>query len=257
MKKFTLFILLSFLLNLNKSDAQTWNPVGSAGFSGGVSEYTSLAIDKSGTPYVVYSDYANSGRATVMKFNGTSWVIVGNADFSAGEADYTSIAIDTGGTPYVTYRDWGNGRKATGMKYNGSISSGSWGWNLLGSAGFSAGVTKYTSIAIDGDGKAYVAYMDQANGDKATVMKFNTDAGVKNIGYSANDITLFPNPTQNNFTVASPEPINSIVICNLIGQEVYSGSYNTNNAVVSLEQLPVGVYVVKVNGEKVYKVVKE
>ena len=94
-----------------------WVSVGSADFSEGETAFTSLAIDSSGTPYVTYKDFANSSKATVMKFNGTSWVTVGSAGFSAGAADWGSLAIDSSGTPYIVYRDNANSNKATVMRH--------------------------------------------------------------------------------------------------------------------------------------------
>jgi len=156
-----------------------WQNTGSVGFSAGISEYTSIAIDGSGTPYVVYQDNSVGGNATVMKYNGSSWVLVGSAGFSAGIAYYTSIAIDGSGTPYVVYSDNANGQRATVMKYNGSS------WITIGSAGFSAGQASYTSIAIDASGTPYVVY--QNNGYSATVMKYNGSSWVTvgSAGFSA------------------------------------------------------------------------
>src|SRR4051812_33082588 len=77
---------------LSKFDGSAWIPVGSPGFSLGGVDCTTMAFDKSGTPYVVYTDRADSNRATVMKFNGNGWVPVGNPGFTSGAASYTSIA---------------------------------------------------------------------------------------------------------------------------------------------------------------------
>src|SRR5687767_548361 len=71
-----------FLISFGVQSKAQWAAVGSAGFSAGEADVTSIAIDGSGTPYVVYSDYLNAGKATVMKYNGTSWVTVGSAGFS-------------------------------------------------------------------------------------------------------------------------------------------------------------------------------
>jgi hypothetical protein len=50
------------------STAQSaWQQVGGAGFTAGQSNYTSLVIDSSGTPYVAYQDAANGHKASVMR----------------------------------------------------------------------------------------------------------------------------------------------------------------------------------------------
>ena len=159
-----------------------WINVGLAGFSAGQVEWTSIAIDASGTPYVVFQDGADSNKATVMKYNDSSWVIVGSAGISTGPVQYTSIAIDKNGIPYVAYQDIGNNSKATVMKYNGSN------WVSVGSAGFSAGEARYTSITIDGSGTPYVAFAD--SDWKATVMKFNGSDWVRvgNAGLSVGQV---------------------------------------------------------------------
>src|SRR6185369_532792 len=128
--------------------AGNWVTVGSAGFSAGQIYSASLALDSSGAPYVAYRDGGNSGKATVMKFDGEGWVTVGSAGFSAGSAVYTSLALDSAGTPYVTYMDEGNGYKATVKKFDALAGN----WVTVGSAGFSAGTADYTSLALDSNG---------------------------------------------------------------------------------------------------------
>lgn len=102
-----------------KFDGTSWVNVGTAGFSAGVSDYTSLAFNPStNEPYVAYLDGANGRKATVMMFDGTSWVDVGAAGFSAGIAEYTSLAFNPStNQPYVAYMDIMNDGKATVMKY--------------------------------------------------------------------------------------------------------------------------------------------
>jgi len=69
--------------------------------------------------------------------------------------------------------------------------------------------------------------------------------------------TFYPNPTQNSIIITSSVPIKKVEIRNLLGQTVFSGVYTAKEVVVSLNQLSTGMYVVKVNDTKVYKVVKE
>ncbi|OWR32036.1 hypothetical protein CDO73_06080 [Saccharibacillus sp. O23] len=143
-----------------------WQSVGGVGFSAGAAADLSMAVDRSGSSYVVYRDEANADKATVMKYSGGSWNPLGIEGFSAGEADDTSIALDGSDTPYVAYKDVANASKATVMRFDGS------GWAVVGHAGFSADAVDRIEIALSGDGTPYVAYSDQSAAGKATVMKY-------------------------------------------------------------------------------------
>jgi hypothetical protein len=138
---------------------------------------------------VAYTDVGNSGKATVMKFDGTNWVNVGHAGFSAGEAYYTILAISSSDDPYVAYMDVADSGKATVMKFNGTN------WVNVGNAGFSAkGFDTTSSFFISlafspTDDAPYVAYSDSAISYKATVMKFDGTnwVNVGNNGFSASE----------------------------------------------------------------------
>ena len=161
-----------------------WDTVGSAGFSAGMAEWTSLALAPDGTPHVAYVDRANGDKATVKKFNGTAWVTVGGVGFSAGSVWFTSLAFAPDGTPYVAYWEWNNSNKATVMKFDGTA------WVTVGDAGFSAGYAASISPAFAPDGTPYVAYKDGGNADRATVMKFDGIAWVTvgSAGFSAGPV---------------------------------------------------------------------
>jgi hypothetical protein len=60
-------------------------------------------------------------------------------------------------------------------------------WQPVGTAGFSAGQAINLSLALDSNNTPYVAYSDDANGDKATVMELNGSAwaNVGAAGFSA------------------------------------------------------------------------
>ncbi len=70
-------------------------------------------------------------------------------------------------------------------------------------------------------------------------------------------VTISPNPTINNITLSSIMPITTIIVSNLLGQKVFTGSYNDNKVVINLEQMPQGIYLLKINNKKVYKVIKQ
>ncbi|MBX2907164.1 MAG: Ig-like domain-containing protein [Taibaiella sp.] len=162
-----LYWMYSNKASVMRYNGSAWEAVGTFGFSAGSVDYISMAIDGGGTPYVAFSDGANSNKLTVMKYNGSSWVIVGSAGVSAGSASYCKIALDLYGMPYVVYRDGSNSNKASVMKYSGST------WSQVGSAGFSSGSVTYTSIALDAGGNPFVVFSDGANSNKATVMKYS------------------------------------------------------------------------------------
>ncbi len=106
------FILIVFLVSFfqtsykkSSAEGESWEILGSAGFSAGSVDYTSLSVDSNKIPYVAYNDSSTSSAATVMKYSSTteSWIVVGQPGFSAGAIDYTSLSIDSNDIPYVAY----------------------------------------------------------------------------------------------------------------------------------------------------------
>jgi hypothetical protein len=164
--------------------ANGWQNVGNAYFSAGEAIYTSLDISPSGQPYVGYMDEGNSGKATVMKFDGSNWTNVGNAGFSAGVAQWISLVFNpVDGQPFVAFRDDANSGKATVMRFDGTN------WVNVGPAGFSAGGTSWESLAFSPSGQPFVAFTDYGHSLKAAVMKFDGTSWV-NVGiagFSASD----------------------------------------------------------------------
>jgi len=222
-----------------KYNGSSWVTVGLAGFSAGKADFPSLAIDSSGTPYVVYSDSVFGYKATVMKFIDTAWVSVGTPGFSAGRAQYTTIAINPAGMPYVTYEDGGNNNKATVMKYNGSS------WGSVGTAGFSDGGVQFTSITIDTGGTFYVVYSDSVKGNKTTVMKYGWPEQVTNTSNTWSALTAFPNPSHGSFTLHVSTSITEdaqIIITNVVGEKVKELTATTNTDIPVQLDTPPGIY---------------
>ena len=93
-----------------------WGVVGTDGFSAGQARYLSIDFSNDGVLYVVYGDYENFNKATVVKYNGANWIPVGEAA-SDGDATNISIAISDAGTPFIAFRDNYHMRGTTVMKY--------------------------------------------------------------------------------------------------------------------------------------------
>ena len=194
--------------NVMKFSDTAWVYVGNSNFSFGQIDYTSIAVDHSGTPYFIYEGFYENGF--VMKYDCNQWEYVGNSniDTDAG-SDYIDLAVSPSGIPYIAYS--GNRsevRKYTGSswtfldsglspsqtpsamtidkygvpyilftdsslyqsvkKYNGSQ------WIYVGNAGAVGGHPGSTvSMQIDSANNIFVAYTDQAHSNNVTVMKYN------------------------------------------------------------------------------------
>lgn len=150
---------------VKKFNGTSWNVVGTEGFSPYSGQDVALKLDANRTPYASYVD-RNYKMMNVMKYSGGTWTSLGS-NISASNAFGSDLALSATGEPFVSYRDLANSNKITVKKYDGTS------WNIIGTAGFSAGTVSYTSIAIDASGNPYVAYCDEAAGDRVTVMRFN------------------------------------------------------------------------------------
>jgi len=71
-----------------------------------------------------------------------------------------------------------------------SLSTHAQTWTTLGSSGFSAGTVSHVSSALDDNDTLYVAYSDNGNSQKATVMKYNGSSWdtVGSAGFSADGV---------------------------------------------------------------------
>jgi hypothetical protein len=167
LKNFALFL---FCLLLTTTANAQWDSVGNQGFSSGVVNYTSIAVNSSGTPYVAFIDGNVSYKATVMSYDGSSWSVVGTAGISGSSSTYTSLALDKNDTPYVAYSNGGN--KAVVKKYNGSS------WDTVGpGTGISKSTASYITLAFNKYNELYLAYKDFGISNKAVVRKYNTTTG--------------------------------------------------------------------------------
>jgi len=147
-------------VSVKENSGSGWNQVGSAGFSPSQAAWTSLAIDSSGKPYVIFEDYSfsnsfadtNGGKATVMYYSG-SWQELGSPGFSHGKAIDTRIKL-IGTTPYVSYSDSAFKGKIVVSFYNSTA------WTNLGSSGITPGTAVDNFLAAGNSGNLYLAFSD-------------------------------------------------------------------------------------------------
>jgi hypothetical protein len=74
-----------------------------------------------------------------------------------------------------------------------------------------------------------------------------------------NQIQLFPNPIQDNFTIqfGNENKENSVEIYNALGQKIKSFITKLNEIQVEMKDESRGIYLIKVNESQVYKIIKE
>ena len=71
---------------------------------------------------------------------------------------------------------------------------------------------------------------------------------VPSVPTKADSIDVFPNPARVNLTITDDAGIQSLVIFDMVGQEVFRRFPNAPQLVVDIADLPSGTYVIKVNG---------
>lgn len=106
----------------------TWEIVGSAGFSEGTSEQTSIAFNSSGVPYVTYRDGANTNSITVKYFikseltvatNNASSVTDATVNLNGNITDIAEINPTVRGFQYGLDTNYGNTVNETGTYSTG------------------------------------------------------------------------------------------------------------------------------------------
>lgn len=86
-------------------------------------------------------------------------------------------------------------------------------------------------------------------------------ASPKTSGISSidNEVKIYPNPVVDILSIEMNKKsrFNSIQIFNLIGQKIIEKDYPTNEVKLDLSYFEKGIYILKINGDKSYKIVKE
>jgi hypothetical protein len=138
-----------------------------------------------------------------------------------------------------------------------SDSTGYGAWSNGGSTVATVGTNgTVTGVAA---GTAVITYVADGSYTTATIDVVScVTTEVHNSGVSANDISIYPNPAKTQIIIQSTnQPITNITITNIIGQNVYTNSYNIKNVTIDVADFSPGIYFVKTNGTDVKKFVKE
>ena len=77
-----------------------------------------------------------------------------------------------------------------------------------------------------------------------------------NTDFEATAFNHFPNPIIDILNLSYKDPINSIEVFNVIGQRVFSATYNSNLIQLPFSEFKAGIYVVKIKINTITKIIK-
>ena len=201
-------------------NGSVWIDAGMAGFSDSSANYTSIALNSGGIPYVAYMDFAHSYKATVMSLDTALHPITGLTDtVCAG----TVIQLDE------------TTAAGTWSSSNSAIAT-------VSSAGIVAGIAAGTDT---------ISYTVPAGSVTYTVIVTECTNSVGNAPViPAPAIQVYPNPNDGTFTVSVSSTRNEavpVIITNALGQKVKELMVAANKEVEVHMMLPPGVYFLSAN----------
>ncbi len=151
------------------------------------------------------------------------------------------------------------------------------GGTLIASQAFTSGGDDNSAITSDSHGNLYLCGDYKTSGfslgtdtlshtlfmEQFFVAKYKPYASCNIATLYQNEVTqytginLFPNPVTKELTITSQDRITSISINTLVGQTLYTHSYNEERVLIDVGNLPAGIYIIRVNGTDVRKFIKD
>jgi len=121
-----------------------------------VSNFTALALDKEGNPYISYTvdKMPNKPDLWLAKKVGGKWIIE-LVDTASIAGNYSSIVVDQNSNIYISYSAMSKLKLAKNIQ-------GLWNFEVVDPDG----TVTYTSLSIDTDGMPHIAYYDKDIGVK-------------------------------------------------------------------------------------------
>lgn len=227
-----------------KFDGINWVNVGSAGFVTGVTDEAGFGVSPlDGQPYVAVDDAANLHQIKVMKFDGSDWVTVGDIGSTQGWASRMGVTFSPSGRLFVSF--WDSSIPGMCVKtFDGAN------WNTIGNTGFSAGYLDYPSFHLSPYGTPCLAYMDETDSNKATVMTYDFPIGINDL--QTPYFRLYPNPATDYITIEFKKTdisLKNIEVYDITGKLMAASLTSNDKMTILTEYLPGGIYIIKVKTE--------
>lgn len=174
-----LVLVLAVLAQARRADAGVspfWQELGGSARGNGVSQAASpkvvsggsVAVDDSGRPVVVYTEYpdgnATQGAIIVRRWTGSTWEIL-SGPAGIGQGHGPQVQVASSGAPYVAWlTDDGSGKTDLRLRaWDGSAFVPLGGSDSAGRvSGSSIGITAPFSLALDANGNPILAFLGWA-----------------------------------------------------------------------------------------------
>ena len=149
-----------------------WEPVGTPGFTPGLSVNVRLSVSPAGEAHVAYHAWPNA--VYVRRWNGAAWEPVGGPASAGDDAvvqtenwrQWLSLVFDDAGRPYVAYQDDEAAARLTVRRYDGGA------WVVLGRPAFTPGRADYHALALDHRGTPHASFRSGPIGSGLEVTRF-------------------------------------------------------------------------------------
>ena len=157
-------IVNDFDITVSTGGSGTWELVGAAGFTTETLSNAEINLDNNDVPYLIYE--AESGYATVMKFENGTWATVGNTGVLY-DAYTNTIEFDSNNTPWIL---GAGGSGIAVKKWNGTA------WENVGTVPTS-GVQ--SDLVFDSSNNPYFAIQDGGSSYYGSLYTFDGTSWVK------------------------------------------------------------------------------
>ncbi len=148
----------------------TWVATGNGAFTDAEGVWVKAKQDEAGTPMVIYgTDAGNIAFSEIAKYDGSNWTAIGGHIANTQTYFYHDFAVSSSGNIYAALTIGVSAQQINVYRYNGST------WELH-SDNVSGGATGNCTLEIDNNDHLILAFKDETQGGKTTVMKYDGTA---------------------------------------------------------------------------------
>lgn len=250
-------------LRIFENQSDTWVQIGETIVGGNALFGAQVSLSSDGNRVAVsrWNCCSNRGKVTIFEYDGGNWVQIGQDIF--GQEPNESL-----GSHGLSLSPNGN-IVAVGARYHGIVRVYEYideQWSLVTELnGNLNGPQDFfgNAISLSSEGNFIsigAPKYDSATTDSGRVSVYDLSALLSVKKNGLNDLSLYPNPTENTLNIVANDKINSIQLYNIMGQQILTTVPNTLTETIDMSEFQLGIYIImiEISGQKAtYKIVKE